>query len=38
MTRALQAVDEANKKDYALKMIRIRRGRLGQIENEEVRV
>lgn len=34
--RWLQAVDEVNKKDYALKMVRIRRSRSGQLENEEV--
>lgn len=33
-----QAVDELNKKDYALKMIRIPRGRSGQLANEEVRI
>lgn len=36
--RGKQAVDEVNKKDYALKMVRIPRGRSGQLANEEASV
>ncbi|CAN0271567.1 unnamed protein product, partial [Hapterophycus canaliculatus] len=31
-----KAVDETNKKDFALKMVRIPRGRSGQLANEKV--
>ena len=31
-----KAVDELNKKDFALKMVRIPRGRSGQLANEKV--
>ena len=38
MGGGLQAIDEVNKKEYALKMVRIPRGRSGQIANEEASV